>query len=115
VATKKPPTRRTQRTPRSTEERPEHWVAVILEDVNSKLTGLAEGLTMTRESLQREMRAGFAEQGARIGRLESAVVAHSGEIRNLGTRVGTLESTVVAHGGEIRNLGHGLAPSSSGS
>jgi hypothetical protein len=131
VAAKKPHARKTQRSPRLSEDRPEHRFTVILEDVNSKLTALAEGLTMTRESLERRMDgldgrmdrlegrmdrlegrmdgldgrmdtlearvdAGFAEHGARIGRLESAVLAHSGEIRNLATLVGAVESKLDA-------------------
>ena len=96
VATKRPRTRKAQPTSRSTEDRPEHPFAVLLEDVNAKLTGLAEGQIAMGESLRREMRDGFAEQGARIGRVESAVVAHSGEIRALATRVGAVESGLVA-------------------
>ena len=92
MAAKRPRTTRTQRTPLSTEDRLEHWAGVILEHVDSKFAGFAEGQIVMGESIRRDMRDGFAEQGARIGRLESAVVAHSGEIRNLTTRVGAVES-----------------------
>ena len=47
---------------------------------------------MMREVLERRMDG----LDGRMGRLESAVVTHSGEIRNLATRVGAVESKLDA-------------------
>lgn len=75
----------------------EHYNAILLEDIKSKMEAVIEGMQSVETRLTSKMDDMEAHLSSDITMLKTAVTAHSGEIKELKT-------AVTAHSGEIRKL-----------
>lgn len=72
----------------------QHYNAILLEDINSKMELVIEGMEATRTGIQSDMQQMESRLMGKIDLLEAAVTAHSGEINGLKTEVQRLDAKI---------------------
>ncbi len=79
----------------------EHYNAVLLEDIKSKMEQVIEVTETTKESIHKEMNEFREEVNQRFDMVESVVRAHSGQLQNI-------EITLAGHGRQLTDHGKQL-------
>ena len=80
----------------------EHYNAVLLEDIKSKMELVIEGMEITKESIHKEVSEFRCETNQRFDMIEGIVREHSGQLQNI-------EATLADHGRQLADHGRQLA------
>ena len=79
----------------------EHYNAVLLEDIKSKMELVIEGMEITKESIHKEVSEFRCETNQRFDMIEGIVREHSGQLQNI-------EATLADHGRQLADHGRQL-------
>ena len=79
----------------------EHYNAVLLEDIKSKMELVIEGMEITKESIHKEVSEFRCETNQRFDMIEGIVREHSGQLQNI-------EATLADHGRQLADHGKQL-------
>lgn len=78
----------------STEETIEHRKVVLLEDIQSKMERVIEGMESTKETIHKETNEFRNEVNQRFDTIEKVVRQHSGQLQNIEKRLQSIETKV---------------------
>src|SRR3989338_4710108 len=79
----------------------EHYNAVLLEDIKSKMELVIEGMEITKEFIHKEVSEFRCETNQRFDMIEGIVREHSGQLQNI-------EATLADHGRQLADHGKQL-------
>ena len=79
----------------------EHYNAVLLEGIDSKMKQVIEGMETTKESLTKKVDEFRDEVNQRFDMIENVVLTHSGQLQNI-------EATLADHGKQLADHGKQL-------
>jgi len=77
-----------------TDDTIEHRKVILLEDIQSKMEQVIEGMCSTKESIHKEISEFRVEVNQRFDMIETVVRAHSGQLQNVEKDIKDIKLTV---------------------